>query len=102
MNFAELGIKAVRADNLRALPRGGRRAQPPVSPPAPDGNVLTPGVAVLLDNLIGAAQLNGTAGLLRRFDAEVQRWHVELPDGELKAVKIENIRVQGRGLPSPR
>jgi len=62
---------------------------------------LTPGAAVQLHGLVGAAGLNGMAGLLRSFDAEVGRWHVELANGETKAVRPENVKAASTAGASP-
>lgn len=52
---------------------------------------LAPGFKVRVDGLVGAAHLNGLAGVLQHFDDKTLRWHVELPNGETKAMKSENL-----------
>lgn len=56
---------------------------------------LVPGSKVRLDGLIGASHLNGLSGLLHHFDNQTSRWHVELPGGETKAIRPENLDVPG-------
>jgi curved DNA-binding protein CbpA len=62
------------------------------------------GTKVRLDGLVGAAYLNGMFGVLQSYDGETLRWHVELPTGETKAVRLENLEAFGqkpRGSPIP-
>jgi len=54
---------------------------------------LVVGGSVRLEGLVGAPQLNGEVGVLRRYDSEALRWHVELPGGEMKSVRLENLQV---------
>jgi curved DNA-binding protein CbpA len=90
VNVGGHGMKAVLPDNLQVLPERLYHA----SSSASDVVVLAPGAAVSIENLVGAARLNGKCGLLRQFDSDAQRWHVELPDGEMKAVRAENLLVR--------
>lgn len=65
---------------------------------------LEPGCKVRLEGLMGAAHLNGLFGSLHHFDHQTLRWHVELPSGEKKAVRPENLDVLGlraSGSPTP-
>lgn len=57
----------------------------------PSGLLL--GAEVRLQGLAGARHLNGLVGVLRHFDREASRWHVELSSGETKAVRAENLSV---------
>merc|ERR1712151_885934 len=52
---------------------------------------FTYGVSVRIEGLVQAAHLNGMTGTLRNFDHDALRWFVELPNGETKAVKPENL-----------
>jgi len=56
---------------------------------------LKSGTKVRLDGLVGAAHLNGATGVLHHFNHQTQRWHVELLNGETKAVRPENVEVLG-------
>jgi len=73
----------------------------PSSGPRPSSKVAAPGLApgssVCLQGLVAAPQLNGTEGVLDRFDPGSQRWHVTLVGGETKAFKPENLQQLPRG-----
>jgi hypothetical protein len=49
---------------------------------------------VLIQGLTGASHLNGTEGVALSFDDESGRWHVRLPGGETKAIKLKNLQGQ--------
>jgi len=53
--------------------------------------MIEAGVAVCLHGLTSAPQLNGSAATCKEFDAEKGRWNVELPGGEVKALKPTNL-----------
>lgn len=112
---------AVRADNLKLQPRNGslgpvkasRHRTPSASksgarydwmdrPPSQNssnGAGFEVGSKVRLDGLVGAAHLNGMSGVIHHFDDTTLRWHVELPGGETKAVRAENLEALVRGSP---
>lgn len=57
---------------------------------------VSPGDAVSIHGLSATgAHLNGSSGVVRGLDADSGRWHVELATGEIKAIRIENLRVPG-------
>jgi len=62
---------------------------------------FAPGLTVLLEGLVGAAHLNGLTGVLGRFDEENCRWHVDLHNGEIKAVRPENLMATMAAAPAP-
>merc|ERR1711896_53145 len=49
------------------------------------------GDTVRIDGLKAAAHLNGKSGTLDRFDPKLERWNVKMPNGELKAIKADNL-----------
>jgi len=53
---------------------------------------IKPGVTVVISGLKGAAELNGKEGKCKDWNEEKGRWNVQLPGGELKALKPENLR----------
>eukprot|EP00930_Biecheleria_cincta_P038880 TRINITY_DN26739_c0_g1_i1.p1 TRINITY_DN26739_c0_g1~~TRINITY_DN26739_c0_g1_i1.p1 ORF type:complete len:130 (-),score=20.73 TRINITY_DN26739_c0_g1_i1:525-914(-) len=55
---------------------------------------LRPGLNVAIHGLKGAADLNGKEGKCKHWDADKGRWTVELPGGELKALKPENLQAK--------
>jgi len=54
---------------------------------------LTDGTAVRVHGLKAAPQLNNLRGTCESFDESTSRWHVKLSNGEVKALKIENLQV---------
>jgi len=53
---------------------------------------LEEGAFVKIEGLKGAAHLNGLVGCLVQFDAELQRWEVQLPgEDTVKAIKADNL-----------
>lgn len=121
---------AVRPENLKSLVRCRTASQGPVKPshqrtpsagraaartfdwmerPPSETSPNSPspletGSKVRLEGLVGAAHLNGMFGVLRYFDDQTLRWHVELPCGETKAVRPENLEdlgVRVCGSPTP-
>jgi len=54
-------------------------------------SVLEIGKSVKIHDLKSATQLNGLPGTLRKFSDETGRWQVELDNGEVKALKPENL-----------
>lgn len=55
---------------------------------------LQPGCTVAIHGLTGAAELNGKEATCNHFDKEKDRWTVQLPGGDLKALKAENLEVK--------
>jgi len=55
---------------------------------------LGPGALVRLTRLVQAADLNGTAGIVVRFDANICRWVVRLETGRCKNVRPENLELR--------
>jgi curved DNA-binding protein CbpA len=114
----EIGEVAVRPDNLRPSPRSCSAGQAPrlrsvhsasqeafradgggSRSPLKERVRLAPGIQANITGLVGAAYLNGKSGILKRYDDQSARWHIELADGETKAVRPENLQVidLGRG-----
>lgn len=58
------------------------------------GKGLVEGGYVTLLGLQKAKELNGMSGRLDRWDASSSRWDVRLPDGDVKAIKPENLMLQ--------
>lgn len=52
-----------------------------------------PGDQVLVEGLGNSPQLNGTYGAVDTFDAKSARWKVRFGDGQIKAMKPENLTV---------
>jgi len=78
--------------------------RPPSQNSSNSASALEPGSKVRLDGLVGAAHLNGLSGILHHFDDSTLRWHVELPSGETKSVRAENLEALGLrvcGAPTP-
>lgn len=73
--------------------------EPPAAPAAPatdaggggSGQNLSPGSFVTLTGLLKATELNGQPGRLERWDQSSNRWDVRLRDGDVKAIKPENL-----------
>lgn len=60
----------------------------------PEAAALRVGDTVVIDGLTNAPHLNRVQGVLKNFDPQAVRWHVELPSSQdLVAVKPENLRV---------
>jgi len=53
---------------------------------------LGPGIAVAIHGLKGAPELNGKEGKIKEWDEDKGRWVVQLPGGQLKNVKAENLQ----------
>lgn len=53
---------------------------------------LRPGVFVRLDGLTSAPHLNGRLGICGHLDSSTGRWHIQLPSGETKALKKDNLQ----------
>lgn len=71
-------------------------AQP--STPPPQQQQLPPGSRVLLQNLRGAAELNGRTARVLRFEAASSRYVVELDGGGgQKSLRSENLKLQSQG-----
>lgn len=83
--------KAIKEQNLQCLSQTS--SLPKVVPTS--GWTFAAGQSVRLVGLIGAAQLNGSIGVIETFDPCSQRWRVSLPTGEVKALRLENME----GLP---
>lgn len=79
----------------RAGPRSLDWPDRPGTQTSAGSHSLAPGSKVRLDGLVGARHLNGLSGLLHHFDDLTSRWHVELPSGETKAIRPENLDVPG-------
>lgn len=54
--------------------------------------VLRDGVAVRVHGLKSAHQLNNLRGICEHFDEKNERWQVKLSNGEVKALKTENLQ----------
>jgi len=52
---------------------------------------LQAGMSVRVCGLKAAPQLNGQEATLERWDAAIGRWHVTFSNGEMKALKAENL-----------
>ena len=55
------------------------------------------GAPVIISGLVSEAgkQFNGGSGIARSFDEQASRWAVQLPDGQGKLIKIENLKTPG-------
>eukprot|EP00927_Polykrikos_kofoidii_P050037 TRINITY_DN43998_c0_g1_i1.p1 TRINITY_DN43998_c0_g1~~TRINITY_DN43998_c0_g1_i1.p1 ORF type:complete len:911 (+),score=182.86 TRINITY_DN43998_c0_g1_i1:95-2827(+) len=56
---------------------------------------LRPGLKAHIHGSTSAPQLNGQEVVCKSFDNILGRWHVQLPSGEVKALRAENLRVGG-------
>eukprot|EP00929_Paragymnodinium_shiwhaense_P112630 TRINITY_DN8089_c0_g1_i1.p1 TRINITY_DN8089_c0_g1~~TRINITY_DN8089_c0_g1_i1.p1 ORF type:complete len:1231 (-),score=337.84 TRINITY_DN8089_c0_g1_i1:171-3863(-) len=75
-------------------PEGTLQLQPPTSAvPPPSGQAWEPqaGVAARLQNLSNFPDLNGQEVVIQQYVPEGQCWAVELPSGEKRAVRTENL-----------
>eukprot|EP00928_Gymnodinium_smaydae_P012085 TRINITY_DN14399_c0_g5_i1.p1 TRINITY_DN14399_c0_g5~~TRINITY_DN14399_c0_g5_i1.p1 ORF type:complete len:492 (+),score=53.68 TRINITY_DN14399_c0_g5_i1:62-1537(+) len=67
------------------------------SDPAPvpelDSSMLEVGFCVEVHSLTGAVELNGQFGTCSEWNDEKGRWHVRLLNGDVKALKPENLRL---------
>lgn len=52
-----------------------------------------PGQTVTLTGLLRAPHLNGSIGVLQRFDENAGRWEVRCSDGAVRKVKAENLEI---------
>lgn len=94
--------KAIKEQNLQCLSQ--KASLPKVVPTS--GWTFAAGQSVRLVGLIGAAQLNGSIGVVETFDPCSQRWRVSLPTGEVKGLRMENMEglpgsLAGQKLPGP-
>eukprot|EP00933_Yihiella_yeosuensis_P025322 TRINITY_DN19670_c0_g1_i1.p1 TRINITY_DN19670_c0_g1~~TRINITY_DN19670_c0_g1_i1.p1 ORF type:complete len:733 (+),score=151.90 TRINITY_DN19670_c0_g1_i1:196-2199(+) len=63
-----------------------------VSPePASASKQMKPGGRVRLTGLKAAAALNGSTGILEKFDSSSERWEVKLEAGDIKAIRPDNL-----------
>lgn len=53
---------------------------------------LRPGLSVAIQGLKGASDLNGTSVTCKEWDDDKGRWIVEMPGGERKALRPENLK----------
>lgn len=70
-----------------------RKKKPAKDAEAPDLE-LRPGVDVLIQNLTGAVELNGQCGVCQELNTESGRWNIRLKNGDIKALKPDNLSVQ--------
>lgn len=88
---AAQGFAGVEVIGARHASEGGA-ASPDGWPSS--GSRLALGATVSIEGLVGASHLNGSTGLVRSIDPQAARVFVELPNGALKAVQAEKVRLQ--------
>lgn len=72
---------------------GGSRTPASSSQAAPgEPRGLAPGTEVRICGLTSAPRLNGESGTCLHWDHSTNRWHVRLRDGEVKALRPENLQ----------
>lgn len=57
----------------------------------PEEVILPPGTEVQVDGLRGFPELNGQSGTVLAFDRQSGRYHIELPDGGVRAVRPPHL-----------
>lgn len=82
----------------RGFPIEGRRRRRPAEPQRYDR--LSPGATVVLKNLVAAADKNDEIGVVTRYDAEKDRYHVQLQDysDQALSVKPDNVSQMLKGV----
>jgi len=99
LHYRPPSMGPVKGSPLKSAPAGWASTQSHVCSDRPSSqrspSQLKAGTRVRLEGLLGAAYLNGMQGMLHHFDEQTLRWHVELPSGETKAVRPENMEPLG-------
>jgi len=76
---------------MGGMPMGGMRPGRRAPPAAERPSILPPKTVVHVHGLRGAAQHNGKRGQIQEYDASTDRYVVELGDGDVVRIKLDNL-----------